>query len=350
MADTNVFAGCARWRANGKLSGVFRMNAGEGRWQHLTAGLPQDAFVHAITIDPADPATVFVGTQDGPYRSKDRGEHWERLGFPDRDMQIWSIQIHPSRPGLMFAGASPVAVYRSENGGDTWKKMAPPELRSKCAMPFPARVMRFGIDPNRPDEIFAPLEVNGVMRSRDCGDTWQDCSDELVKLAQRPHLKSKLASDTENEGMLDAHALAVSSADPGAVYLALRMGLFRSADRGETWQDMEVGRFSPLTYARDIRTSPHDPRVLVACLSVAAQGETGSLCRSTDLGKSWKRFDHDVKPRSTMMAVALHPKSADEVYCVARDGQAFGTGDGGKSWREYPLPEGCQDFYTIACA
>jgi photosystem II stability/assembly factor-like uncharacterized protein len=196
--------------------------------------------------------------------------------------------------------------------------------------------MRLAADPARPDEVYAALEVGGAMRSPDGGDTWEDCSAGLVALADRPHLKSRIQSDSDTEGMLDGHALCVSAARPGTVFLAVRMGLFRSADRGTSWQDMEVGRFSPLTYARDVRVSPQNPRVLYAC-------------RSQDLGETWTRFDHGVKADSTMMAVALHPRDADQVYCVSRSGQVFGTADGGRSWREQHLPDGVTDVYTIAC-
>ena len=62
--------------------------------------------------------------------------------------------------------------------------------------------------------------------------------------------------------MLDGHAIAISPADPDAVIVAVRMGLFRTADDGNTWQDMEVGRFSPTTYGRDIKASPQDPKTI----------------------------------------------------------------------------------------
>jgi photosystem II stability/assembly factor-like uncharacterized protein len=209
--------------------------------------------------------------------------------------------------------------------------------------------MRLAVDPANTDAIYATLEVGGVIRSLDGGQTWDDCSAELVELANLPHLKSKIQSDTEIEGMMDGHALCVSAADPGAVYLAVRMGLFRSSDQGMKWQDMQVGRFSPLTYSRDVRVSPQDPRVLYACLSPAARSEDGSLYRSNNLGETWSRFDHGIKAETTMMAVALHPGDPDEVHCVSRSGQLFSTGDGGKSWREYRLPEGVRDIYAVAC-
>ena len=50
-----------------------------------------------------------------------------------------------------------------------------------------------------------------------------------------------------------------------------------------------------------------------------------------------------------MMAVALHPTNPDQVYCVSRCGQVFGTEDGGKTWREHRVPD-VQDVYALACA
>jgi photosystem II stability/assembly factor-like uncharacterized protein len=134
------------------------------------------------------------------------------------------------------------------------------------------------------------------------------------------------------------------------VFVALRMGLFLSKDRGAHWEDMKVGRFSPLTYSRDVRVSPQDARVLYACLSPAARSEDGSLYVSRDVGETWARFDHGVKADSTMMAVALNPRNADQVHCVSRNGQVFGTLDGGRTWSEDHLPEGVRDVYAAASA
>ena len=104
-------------------------------------------------------------------------------------------------------------------------------------MSFACRVMRIGIVAGQPDLIHAALEVGGTMRSLDGGETWSDGSADLEKLAaDNVNLKSMLQSDSEAEGMLDAHALAVSSAAPSSVFLAVRMGLFRSDDRGKSWQ------------------------------------------------------------------------------------------------------------------
>ena len=144
-------------------------------------------------------------------------------------------------------------------------------------------------------------------------------------------------------------ALACSAAAPGGVILANRMGLFRSDDKGEHWQDMEIGRFSPLTYGRDVRTSPHDPKIIYAALSPAARSTDGSVYRSDDVGRTWRRFDHGIKAEATMMGLALHPGDPNQVYAISRVGQVFGTEDGGRSWHESRLPEGVRDCYAVAC-
>jgi photosystem II stability/assembly factor-like uncharacterized protein len=241
-------------------------------------------------------------------------------------------------------------VYRSDDGGDHWRALPAARQPDRVRMEFTCRVMRLAADPTEPGAIYAALEVGGVMRTLDGGEHWEDMTAGLLALAERPHLKSRIGSDTDVEGMLDGHAIAVSAARPGTVFLAVRMGLFQSDDRGAGWRDMEVGRFSPLTYGRDVRVSPHDPRMLYACLSPAARSHDGSLWRSPDLGQRWTRVDGGVKAESTMMAMALHPRDPNAIHCVSRSGQIFGTRDGGATWSEHRLPPGVQDVYAAACA
>jgi photosystem II stability/assembly factor-like uncharacterized protein len=345
---THVYVGAARW-TGGALGGVFRRQVGENGWVQLTKGLPDVVDVQAITVSPANPEVLYVGTQRGPYRSLDRGERWERLDFPDDGTQVWSILVHPGDPRVLYAGTSPVGVFRSDDAGETWRRLAGATRHDRVRMSFPCRVMRLAVDAGRRESVYAAIEVGGAMRSLDGGETWEDCSADLEALAERPHLKSRIQSDTDAEGMLDAHALCVSAARPDTVFLAVRMGLFRSTDRGRTWQDMEVGRFSPLTYARDVRVAPHDPRTLYACLSPASRSQDGSLYRSRDLGETWTRLDRGIKAEATMMAVALHPRDADQLHCAARTGQVFATADGGRTWQEHRLPAGVHDVYAVAC-
>jgi photosystem II stability/assembly factor-like uncharacterized protein len=113
---------------------------------------------------------------------------------------------------------------------------------------------------------------------------------------------------------------------------------------------MEIWKQSPLSYARDIRVAPNDPNTLYAALSDAALGRNGSVYRSQDLGKTWKRFDHGMTVRSTMMTVAPSTQNPKVVYSATRKGQVFSTQDGGTTWTEQQVPAGKQDVYAMACA
>ena len=345
-----IYAGAGHWSSKGRhfQGGLFRTSPGTRDWQPLSRGLPEQVEARAFAVHPRDSDVVFVGTQDGPYRSIDGGESWERTNFPERGAVVWSLAFHPTRPDVMYAGTAPVGVYRSEDGGESWRKLPGATSPEHCVMGFPTRVTRIAVDPGRPDDVYAALEVSGVIRSADGGESWKDLSAPLIKLAEKPHLKSRIGSDTDAEGMLDSHAIAVGN--KGAAFLAVRMGVFVSDDRGASWRDMEIGRYSPLTYCRDVVVSPQDVKVMYACLSPAARSSDGSLYRSEDGGETWRRFDHGVKAGATMMSAAVHAVDPKRVYCVSRCGQVFGTEDGGETWSEYRLPENVQDVYAVACA
>jgi photosystem II stability/assembly factor-like uncharacterized protein len=349
MADqSNIYVGVAnafgRPDAKGRV-GVFRRAVAGGDWQHALGTV--QAFT--VFVHPKDPETVLAGTSDGVWRSTDRGATFSRAGFPDQNKQIWSFLVDSRDSRRIFAGASPIDVYRSDDNGATWRQLPAPSIPEHCKGPFASRVMRMAQHPHWPDEIYAGLEINGVMRSTDLGETWTDCSAGLIELAEQPNLKSKIVSDTTAEGMLDVHAVTINPTDPDAVFLAVRMGLFRSADHGKTWKDMEVGRFSPTTYGRDIRVSAAEPGTMYSALSVAASSHEGGVYRSDDGGKSWKRFDK-VQVHGTIMSVGLHAADPAQVYIGARyNGEVFGTRDAGKTWQAMPLTGEVQDIYSVAC-
>ncbi|MGB6534418.1 MAG: hypothetical protein WBF58_00470 [Xanthobacteraceae bacterium] len=347
MTQSYVYAGVGGYYGGneGHLAGVFRRAAEESDWQHALA----EPEAYTVFVHPRDPNVVLAGTRDGIYRSTDRGATFKRAAFPDHGVQIWSFLSDPADSRRLLAGGSPVSIYRSSDAGASWMRQAAPQLPERGKAPFAARVMRFARDPNRPQEIYAALEIGGVMHSGDGAESWHDCSDPLIRLSvDEPRLRSKIVSDTEAEGMLDGHAICMSAADPDGVILAARMGLFRSGDRGKSWEDLRVDRFSPFTYGRDIKVAPQDPSTLYACLSVAASSKDGALYRSRDVGKTWQRFDK-VKPHGTLMSVSLHASDAQQVYIAARYGEVFGTQDGGETWRETPLPKGVQHVYALAC-
>lgn len=352
MADQGyVYAGVTKWR-EGTLSGVYRCRVGEHQWEAMNEGFPEVVHVQTVVVHPTDPSILLAGTNDGPYRSRNRGGKWERLPFPERDRQIWSLHFDPNNARIVYAGASPVEVFKSEDGGDSWRSIPSSRLAPRFDTgKFVNRVMRMAVDPSNSKTVFGGSEVNGMMLSHDGGETWFDGNEPLIQMVkERPELESAILTPNPLEGMFDVHALAATKAAPDTVFTATRMGIFCSRDKGKTWEDLNISRFSPYSYGRDIKVSPHDPNVLYICVSVASHGNTGAIYKSTDIGKTWSRFDHSTEPRGTMMGVTPHPRDPNIVYAATRAGQVFGTADGGKSWATYPLPDGCKGVYSLACA
>jgi photosystem II stability/assembly factor-like uncharacterized protein len=349
MSRSNIYAGVAGYVGRPDdvgAVGVFRLPAESDEWEHvLDAHEAYSVFVH-----PEDPSLVFAGTADGVWRSTDSGASFQRADFPDSDKQVWSFLVIDDDPDRMYAGASPIDVYRSEDRGASWRRLPNPGIKERCSGPFAHRVMRLAQRPGRADEIYAALEIAGAMRTTDGGETWEDLSDDLVRLSELPHLGSAIVQqETQAEGMLDGHAITISPAAPDAPIIAVRMGLFRTHDGGKTWEDMEVGRYSPTTYGRDVKASPHDPKTLYTALSVAAASHDGAVYRSTDAGETWQRFDK-VQVNGTIMSIGLHNSDPDQVYIGARyDGEVFGTVDGGETWEALPLPGPVKDVYSVAC-
>jgi photosystem II stability/assembly factor-like uncharacterized protein len=319
--------------AGAESGGLFRKAIHDTQWQSLMRGLPQATEVRAIAVHPQHSELVFAGTQDGPYRSQDGGDSWERLDFPGPERVVWSFMFHPTKAQVLYCGTAPGAVFRSDDGGNHWKRLPTDPGPDVVRMDFPTRTIAMAIDPAHPAHLYVALEVGGVIRSLDDGETWQPINHGLAP----------------NVGLLDLHGIQVSAAQPDNVFISVRAGLLRSPDRGEHWEPIDLSKISPITYCRDLRLAPDDPRTLYVSLGQAARSAAGALVRSRDLGSTWERVDRGLTPKSTMMAVALTARQPTCVYGCTRDGEVFGTHDDGATWGEFPLPTGTQEVRALAC-
>ena len=156
-------------------SGLYRSVFGQGDWEPITQGLPDAPEVRAITIHPHRSEVVYVATQDGPYRSDDHGDHWEKVAVPDHGLPMWSLLFHPADPQIMFAGYESAEIYRSDDAGESWCQLPVSVRFPDVTMPpqgIPAKrvLMMSGSVADR-DELYASLEVGGLLRSLDGGGT-----------------------------------------------------------------------------------------------------------------------------------------------------------------------------------
>ena len=317
--------------AGAESSGLYRLAPGAEAWEELTVGLPEAASVCGIANHPVNPEVVYAGTQNGPYRSLDRGDSWERLDYPASGAPVWTFLFRPGDPNVMYAGAL-AEIYRSVDGGDSWKILDAGMGSNVVTMAFPTRVIAMAADPNFPDEVYAALEVAGVIRSSDGGDSWDEITGSLAP----------------SENTLDLHGVQCSAALPHTVFITTRQGPFIGPERGREWVAVDFGQFSEITYTRDLKAAPHDPNMLYVSIGAAARSSQGALYRSRDLFKTFERVDRGIAPNSTMMSVAVDPARPDHLACASRDGQVFASSDDGASWTTHLLPQKAREVRALA--
>jgi hypothetical protein len=126
------------------------------------------------------------------------------------------------------------------------------------------------------------------------------------------------------------------------------MGVFTTTDLGRTLTDMEVRKYAPFNYTRDLRYDARDPKKLYVCFSISSRSEAGAMFMSPDLGRTWQRFFPEENAKSTVMGFGVHPREAGGVAAITRHFQVFYTMDGGKAWHETRLPENAGDGFCAA--
>jgi photosystem II stability/assembly factor-like uncharacterized protein len=337
-----VYVGLAGETAPGRpvKSGLYRMAAGDDHWELATRGLPAAPAIRAIATHPEHPDTVYVGTQDGPYRSDDHGDHWEKLDVPDHGLPVWSLAFDPRNSQVMYAGYENCEIYRSDDGGLRWRQLPVtvrfPEVTVAAGSNPAKRVLKLAANPANPDELYGAIEVGGVIRSLDGGEHWDNMSH----------------GQYLNDDTVDMHGVLVGRWRPGQVFAIGRAGLFSSADRGEHWASARLEALNPngQTYCRDIREAPGDSKTIWVAGGANFQSEVGALFRSKDGGTSWAKVEMGVKPRTTMFSLAFDARQPKRMYCATSGGEVFGSEDGGQNWAAHPLPEGATQVYATGCA
>ena len=283
---TFYFGACA--------GGVWKTVDGGVYWRCVSDGFLTSATIGALAVAPSDPNVIYAGTGettiridvsygDGVYRSTDAGRTWQHLGLADT-RHIGRICVHPQDPDLVYVAALGDAfgsneargVYRSKDGGRTWKKVL---YRNADA-----GAVDLSMDPTNPRILYAGCwnarrsfwhlnsggPGSGLWRSMDGGDTWEE-------LSGRGGLPG---------GLLGKHGVSASAARAGRVYALVeaegdKTGMWRSDDFGANWVQVSSHRdlmHRPWYYTHVFADPGHADTVYVTNLQ---------MWKSTDGGVSY---------------------------------------------------------------
>ena len=296
--------------------GVMRSpDAGES-WGRVGVGkgLHSDCVVRCLVPHPRQPEVLFAGTDLGLYRTDDAGDRWQRLDTAMNGRTIWSLAIDQEDPTRMLAGTgtpSPVEVYQTADGGETWERRAV-EVADSCPAVGVPRPTAITIDPTDRQRVWMGLEVDGVRRSDDGGTTWQRADGQITNP--------------------DVHDILVTTGPPKRVFVIVDHEVWMSDDDGGSWRTLGVRERFPWHYVRRITMRPDDPRVLFITLGDSTPGRTGAVMRTTDAGETWAPVALPGQPNSAMWAVAIARENPDLMYAGSRYGNFYRSEDGGDSW------------------
>jgi photosystem II stability/assembly factor-like uncharacterized protein len=313
--------------------GVWKTGDGGLYWENVSDGFFKRASVGAIAVSRSDPNVIYVGMGescirgnvshgDGVYRSTDAGKTWTHLGL-ENTRNIGKVRVHPEDADTVYVAALGHAhgantergVYRSRDGGKTWKRVLYRNDR--------AGAIDISMDPNNPRILYAtiweavrrPHELvsggpgSGIFRSNDAGDTWTEIS----------HARGL------PKGTLGKIGIAVSPAKSGRVFAIVEAedgAVFRSDDGGDSWERGSEDRNlrQRAWYYHHIYADPKDPETAWV-LNVDAW-------RSSDGGKTFVQMSI---PHGDHHDLWIDPNDPNRMV-EGNDGGAVVSFNGGESW------------------
>jgi photosystem II stability/assembly factor-like uncharacterized protein len=294
---------------------------GNGVWKSLDAGktwkfvgLSDTHAIGRLAVNPKNPDIAFVAAlghpfadneERGIFRTRDGGKTWEKVLYKDAKSGAIDVVFDPSNPNILFAalwqtkrtpwsldsGGPGSGLYRSIDGGSTWKELK--------AHGLPEGIMgRIGVTVSgaNPNRVWAVIEAEkgGIYRSDDGGDSWHLMTDDH-RFRQRAWYYSHIFADPK-------------SAE--TVYI-LNTGVFRSNDGGKTFNPVRA----PHGDNHGLWIDPANPKRLI-------NGNDGGATISTNGGESWSSENN--QPTAQFYHVTTDDRFPYFLYGAQQDNSTVG--------------------------
>jgi photosystem II stability/assembly factor-like uncharacterized protein len=334
-SDPNIiYVGSGEGCLRGNISygdGVYRSNDGGKTWTNL--GLRDTQHIPRVVVDPRNPDIVLVAAlghafapnaERGVYRTVDGGKHWTKVLYVDENTGATDISYAPSNPSIVFAamyqvqrqpwtfvsGGAGSGLYRSSDGGVTWKHLTGNGLPEGVLGKIGVSVS--GADADR---VYALIEAakGGLFRSGDGGEKWERVNDD-ERYRQRAWYFSHIFADPKN-------------AD--TVY-ALNTGMFRSTDGGKSFTLLAA----PHGDHHALWIDPANPSRMI-------NGDDGGATISIDGGKNWTPQLN--QPTAQFYHVVTDNRFPYYLFGAQQDNTALATA----AWSDFGLI-GMRNWYEVA--
>lgn len=329
--------------------GLWKTEDAGVTWKNISDGFFTTGSVGAVAVSESDPNIVYVGMGehaprgvmtsygDGVYKSFDGGKTWIKLGL-ENTRQISRIVIHPKNPDIVYVAAQGAingpttdrGVYKSTDGGQTWKKVLYVNDLTGCS--------ELSMDYNNPRVLYAamwhhqrlPWKVisggpgSGLYKSTDGGETWEKIHNGL------PRELGKMAVAVCRSNSDKVYALIESDSDKE------QGGLFVSNNGGKNWSKVSSDHrlVQRAWYYIEVYADPQNDNVVYVL--------SAPFLKSIDGGKTWESISGPHGDYHDMWINPLNPKN----FAIADDGGVGITFNGGATFSTiYNQPTG--QFYRL---
>src|SRR5579872_26251 len=315
--------------------------------------------IYHVKGSPADPNRLYASQTSGwvgqvMQRSNDGGKTWEQVGgkfeyegipgthqwydgtpHPWEFKRVWHLEPALDDPDTVYAGVEDAALFKSTDGGMTWKELAglrehdtgkhwQPGAGGMC-------LHTIIIDPRNPKRMFVAISAAGAFRTEDGGVTWRPVNRGL-RSAQIP--------DEDAEVGHCVHRIAMHRSNPDVLYMQKHWDVMRSDNGGDSWQ--EVSGNLPTDFGFPIDVHAHEPNTIFV-VPIKSDSEhyppEGKLrvYRSRTGGNEWEALTNGLPQENCYVNVLRDAMSVDSldscgVYFGTTGGQVYASADAGDSW------------------